>query len=817
MAIRKSAIYSQIWAACDKLRGGVEPARYKDYILTLLFVKYVTDRYKGDKWADIQVPEGGSFNDMVAAKGATSIGEKLNVIIGKLARANDLKGVIDIADFNDEDQLGKGKEMVDKLTDLVAIFEKPELNFQRNRAGGDDIIGDAYEYLMRNFAVDSGKSKGQFYTPGEVSRIMAKVIGIGKATGTDETVYDPACGSGSLLIRAADEAPLKADGSPNVAIYGQEKDNATVGLAKMNFVLHNKATGEILPGNTLADPKHKSSLSPTVLKRFSFVVSNPPFSLKAWRDGVSNPDTYDRFDGYTMPPEKNGDYAWLLHMLKSMKDDGKGAIILPRGVLFRGNAEAAIRRKIVDRGYIEGIIGLPANLFYGTGIPACVIVLNKEHAVERQGIFMIDASRDYRKDGSKNRLRERDIKKIVTAFNGRQEIPKYSRLVPNEEIKVDNEYNLNLSRYIDSSDPEDLQDISGHLLGGIPNRDIDALGEYWAAFPSLRDTLFSEVRKGYSKLKLPKEEIAAAIAKHPEFLSSASVMENAFAAWQSQTKTSLLNLSSGDTPKGIINDLSERLISDFARVPLIDQYDVYQVLMSYYEMTLQDDLFSICYDGWKGCREVSYEYAKDKQGTDTTRVRSFDGKVIPRDVIVSTFFKDEQAAINRLTGDLEALEQQRETMVEEMSGDDGLLTEVIDSQKNTIDKSKLTARIETVKGKPAFADEYEALLSYEKQMKQEAIYRKSVKEAVAALDESVIDQYANLTIKQIKALVVDRKWFYQIYNGIDALYTAVCRRLSSRVVELAERYECTLPDCEAEVECYEAKVNLHLKEMGFEW
>lgn len=391
----------------------MDASQYKDYILTLLFVKYVTDKFKGIKYADITVPEGGSFDDLVALKGNKNIGEEMDKVIAKLAEAgeNNLRGVIDNAHFNDEAKLGSGKEMEDKLTGLIAIFQRDEFNFKKNKASGDDILGDAYEYLMRHFATESGKSKGQFYTPAEVSRILAKVIGIDSIEERDEgySVYDPACGSGSLLIRAADEAPFE------IAIWGQEKEVTTAGLAKMNLVLHNKAAGEIKAGNTFSSPHYfEDGSDDEVLKRFDFAVANPPFSLKNWTDGLKD---YGRFDGYgDRPPEKNGDFAWLLHILKSLKSTGKAAVILPHGVLFRGNAEATIRKAIIDKGYIKGIIGLPANLFYGTGIPACIIIIDKADAAERKGIFMIDASHDFVKDGNKNRLRERDIYSLV--FSG---------------------------------------------------------------------------------------------------------------------------------------------------------------------------------------------------------------------------------------------------------------------------------------------------------------------------------------------------------------------------------------------------------------
>ena len=466
MALKKSQLYSSLWQSCDELRGGMDASQYKDYVLTLLFMKYISDKHAGKPDALIEVPSGGGFADMVKLKGDKEIGDKINKIIGRLAEANDLKGVIDQADFNDENKLGRGKEMQDRLSKLVAIFDG--LDFRANRTEGDDLLGDAYEYLMRHFATESGKSKGQFYTPAEVSRIMAQVVGIGPATRQDQTIYDPTCGSGSLLLKAANEAPR------GITVYGQEMDNATWALARMNLILHGHPTAELWCGNTLAAPYFKNENGS--LKTFDFAVANPPFSAKAWSSGL-NPahDEYGRFE-YGIPPAKNGDYAFLLHLVTSLKSKGKGAIILPHGVLFRRNREADIRRNLIRRGLIKGIIGLPANLFYGTGIPACILVIDKENAHARSGIFMIDASKGFLKDGNKNRLRSQDIHKIVDVFNKQTELPRYSRMVPVAEIASPaNDYNLNIPRYIDSSELEDPQDLDAHLNGGIPNRDLDAL------------------------------------------------------------------------------------------------------------------------------------------------------------------------------------------------------------------------------------------------------------------------------------------------------------------------------------------------------
>jgi type I restriction enzyme M protein len=461
MAMKKSQLYSSIWQSCDEMRGGMDASQYKDYVLILLFVRYVSDKYADQKKALVEIPPGGSFADLVKLKGKPNIGEGINKVLSKLAEANGLKGVIDTVDFNDEAKLGKGKEMQDRLSNLIAIFENPDLDFSKNRAEGDDLLGDAYEYLMKHFAVESGKSKGQFYTPAEVSRVMAKVIGVEKATGRTQTVYDPTCGSGSLLLKVAAQTPK------GIAIYGQERDIATAALAAMNMWLHGEPTAVIERGqSTLANPLFLNKDGS--LKTFDYAVANPPFSTKAWRSGFDpEHDLYERFSGYGIPPAKNGDYAFLLHILRSLRSNGKGAVILPHGVLFRGNTEGEIRRNIVKRGYIKGIIGLPPNLFYGTGIPACIVVIDKENAANRRGIFMVDASKGFVKEGNKNRLREQDIRKIIDIFSTQTEVTKYSRLVSNEEIQT-NDYNLNISRYIDSSIPEDAQDIEGHLRAVSP-------------------------------------------------------------------------------------------------------------------------------------------------------------------------------------------------------------------------------------------------------------------------------------------------------------------------------------------------------------
>ena len=812
MVIKKNELYSSLWASCDKLRGGMDASQYKDYILTLLFVKYVTDKFKGVKYADISVPQGGSFDDLVALKGHKNIGEEMDKVIAKLADAdrNKLRGVIDNAHFNDESKLGKGQEMVDKLTGLIAIFQRPEFDFKNNKAGGDDILGDAYEYLMRHFATESGKSKGQFYTPAEVSRILAKVVGIDKAASSEITIYDPACGSGSLLIHAADEAPVE------VAIYGPEKEIATAGLAKMNLVLHNKASGEIYAGNTFSDPYYREEKDESVLRRFDFAVANPPFSLKNWKDGLKE---YGRFDGWgDVPPEKNGDFAWLLHILKSLKRMGKAAVILPHGVLFRGNAEAAIRKTIVDKGYIKGIIGLPPNLFYGTGIPACIIVIDKSDADERTGIFMIDASHDFVKDGNKNRLRERDIYKIVTTFNNHITAdPMYARFVPNDEIKSKNDYNLNIPRYIDSAAREDTQDIDAHLHGGIPTGDVDSLGNYWKLFPQLKRKLFSPLRDGYYQLNVEKDFVRTAVYADEEFSAYAARIDMAFDAWKNEVDGGLRSIDESVDVKKYIVELSERLVAQYAGIELVDKYDVYEVLLSYWQETMADDVFIIKIDGYEATRETEpiVEIAKGKDGSDKEKVKGWEGKLIPKSLVERMFFAAERKAVDDAQTVADETQNRLDELIETHTTEDGVLYDFL-TNKETIDSKAVNAKIKELKKSEPDSEDCRILCEYVELADKVKEYAKLVKELNQALDDACKSQYAKLTIDEIKELLVNRKWYYSIFDGIKSLYAATAHEIAVRIVQLAERYEMPLSELESELASYESKVAAHLRDMGFE-
>jgi type I restriction enzyme M protein len=797
---------------------------------------------------------------MVALKGKTDIGDQINKkIVAPLASANQLS---DMPDFNDPSKLGSGKEMVDRLTNLIAIFENPALDFSKNRADGDDILGDAYEYLMRHFAVESGKSKGQFLTPAEVSLIMARIIGISATkTSAATTVSDPTCGSGSLLLKVAHEAPAP------VTLYGQEKDSATAVLARMNMILHNTPTASIVQGNTLTDPKFKEGDS---LKQFDFVVANPPFSDKRWSTGLDpNNDAFDRFSGFGVPPGKQGDYAYLLHIVRSLKSTGKGACILPHGVLFRGNAEADIRRNLIRKGYIKGIIGLPANLFYGTGIPACIVVIDKEYAQARKGIFMIDASAGYMKDGPKNRLRDQDIHKIVDVFNKQSELPRYSRMVPLEEIEK-NDFNLNLPRYIDSQQAEDLQDIAGHLQGGIPEADVQALDRYWAVCPKLQQSLFTThtplaplrgeglgVRgsSSYLALKVDKADIKKTIYEHPEFTAFIDGMNNHFAAWREKTSKTLKALKPGFHPKQMIATLSETLLNHYrpndgsailhSQLSILNSYDIYQHLMDYWSAAMQDDCYAISADGWKA--ETTRIVETDKKGKQKDKGWTCD--LIPKSLIVARYFAKEQEAIDAKSAELESLSSKMAEIEEEHGGEEGLLAELVKVNKANVAarlkelqaelkltlgnlKAKNGRKTEPSSPRPASGrgvggegmepeNDAQAELAVLEQWldlnTKEADLKKQVKDLESALDAKALAQYAKLSEADAKTLVVDDKWLTTIDTDIHGEMDRISQTLTQRVKELAERYDKPLPVLAEQADAMESKVRAHLERMGFAW
>jgi len=510
-------------------------------------------------------------------------------------------------------------------------------------------------------------------------------------------------------------------------------------------------------------------------------------------------------------------------MIKSLKSTGKGAVILPHGVLFRGNSEATIRKELIRRGYIKGIIGLPANLFYCTGIPACIIVLDKENAQARTGIFMIDASRGFMKDGNKNRLRPRDTHQIINTFVNLKEIDRYSRMVPVSEIAdPKNDYNLNIPRYIDSSEPEDLHDLDAHLNGGIPNREIDALDAYWTVFPSLRKALFkNNGRKGYCEPRVETQKVKATIGDHDEFKAYAARVAALYAKWRKAHEPLLKGLKVNDKPKDVIHTLSEDLLIRFADVPLLDRYDVYQRLMDYWEEVMQDDVYLIAADGWKDAARpravIDDKERKIKETPDlTVKRKKYKMDLVPPALIVARYFAKEQAAIDEAQASLDEATRMLEEFVEENTGEEGLLEDAT-NDKGKATKTGVNARLKEIGDDPEFADEQKALEHCLKLLETESLAKAAVKAVQEKLDKQVLAQYPKLTEAEIKTLVIEDKWLASIRTAIEGEVQRLTQRLAGRVRELEERYAQPLPELEREVEAFSEKVESHLKKMGLVW
>lgn len=897
MAVKKSELYPMLWEACNKLRGGVEPARYKDYVLVLLFHKYVSDRYKGDPFPIYNITDKTSFDALIKTKGKPDIGEQVDKIIREFMDDNQLQGSLPDVSFNNTDELGSGKELVDKVSGLIGVFQNPAIDFRNNRANGDDIIGDAYEYFMMKFAQESGKSKGQFYTPSEVSRIIARLIGISDIKPMPDkswTLYDPAAGSGSLLIRAADEAPRDAFGDPLVTIFGQEKDHSTAGLANMNLVLHQKGMGRVERGNTLAAPFFKDNFGQ--LRTFDFIVMNPPFSDKSWSDGLkAGKDPYHRFEGFGIPPEKNGDFAWFLHVLKSLDSKGKAGIVMPLGVLFRGNSEESIRKEILKRRYIKGIVSLPANLFYGTGIPACLVFIDKENAETRKGIFFIDASSGFKKDGNKNRLREQDIEKIVRVYIAQEKIRGYSRMVPYTEITDENTNNgnMNVPRYIQKVDCSLPQNIAAHLRGGIPKHDIDTLDRLWTVSDELKAAIFTCVDAAHEiyQLVLASDAIKAVFEQDAK-LQAEKRKEGTevFEIWRDDVRDLLLGITGKTDPKLFIRGLGSMILEAYKGSLLLDHYDIYDCLMNCWNEGLQDDVYAIKAYGYGSAREVEYTYAqrkvKDVSGEtimvdDKSKVKSFEGALLPRAIIEAEYFADKLAALQKLIDRREQIASAMEEMREEESGEEGQLRDVL-SENGDLLKANLTKRIKFLESKKTspemaalqkitelfecgvtdavdriiretptvencnirskngtltkaklraalknaaaeamlpevYRDEYEALTTYQGKLNEYDALGKEVKAAQKALDALVLAKYRTLTDEEIKHLLFDCKWMPRLYADINGEIDRILNDYASRVVMIAKRYEHTLSEIEEKTVKSKEAVRQALERMGHTW
>lgn len=461
--LTQSDINNKVWKACDTFRGTVDAGQYKDYILTMLFIKYISDvnkekkaeyekKYNGDKMRieralkheRFSLPEKSSFDYLYEKRNESNLGDIINIGLEALEEANrsKLEKVFRNIDYNSEANLGETTDRNRRLQHLLNDFR--ELDLRPSNLLDNDVIGDAYEYLIGNFAAGAGKKAGEFYTASKVSQLLAKLV----EPKAGDRICDPTCGSGSLLLKVAKEV-----GSTNVSLNGQEVNGSTYALARMNMFLHEMDNANIEWGDTLNSPKLVEN---DALMKFDIVVANPPFSLDKWGAEDASSDRYSRFHR-GVPPKSKGDYAFITHMIETLNEHGKAGVILPHGVLFRGSSEGKIRKQLIDENLLKAVVGLPANLFYGTGIPASILIFDKNKGDNTEVLF-IDASNEFENGKNQNRLRDEDVYKIYNTFSEWKTVDKYSHIATLEEIQ-ENDYNLNIPRYVDTFVEEEPVDI----------------------------------------------------------------------------------------------------------------------------------------------------------------------------------------------------------------------------------------------------------------------------------------------------------------------------------------------------------------------
>lgn len=818
--MNKQQLASKIWESANKMRSKIEANEYKDYILGFMFYKFLSDKevkwLKENDWTDEYLPDltesdaetvdtvrknvgyfiayENLFSTWIS-KGSDFKADDVTVALQAFSRLIDPhhKKVFDGVFATLQTGLSKLGESSGARTkairDLIYLIKDIPMDGKQDY----DVLGFIYEYLISNFAANAGKKAGEFYTPHEVSLLMSEIVAYHLKDREEIKIYDPTSGSGSLLINIGQCAARYMGNGNNIKYYAQELKENTYNLTRMNLVMRGILPDNIVTrnGDTLEEDwpyfEENDPVNTYDPLFVDAVVSNPPYS-QAWNpnDKENNP----RFSDYGLAPKGKADYAFLLHDLYHIRNDGIVTIVLPHGVLFRGGEEGAIRKNLIEHNNIDAIIGLPANIFFGTGIPTIIMVLRKNK--KDSDVLIIDASKGFEKDGKNNKLRACDIKRIVDAYVARPEkIEKFARRVSREEI-IQNDYNLNIPRYVDSSEKAESWDIYASMFGGIPEAELQDLSAYWNAFPHLKEALFHPDNAAYCHLNA--ENLKDAVLTHPDVVDFKTAFQNAFGDFDAYLRSALID---GMTDLNAANEearLSNEIFARLAEIPLVDRYAAYQLLDDDWKK-ISIDLEIIQTEGFAATKQVDPNLVlKKKDGKDAEVQDGWVGHVLPFELVQNAKMHDEVAALRTRETRLAEIAGEYESYLDELSEEDKEQNFVNDT-KDAFVAAEVKKAIKVREVEPAtlsILKDVDALFTEEKTLK------KKVKEDAAALHERTKSVVEHLTDEEVRDLL-HRKWILPLMENLNSLPDAVLDDFVKRLDAVCRKYETTFEDVESQI------------------
>lgn len=831
--MNKQQLASKIWESANKMRSKIEANEYKDYILGFIFYKFLSDKelkfLRDNGWTEEDLPSVTEDDADAVAYIRQNIGYFIayeNLFSAWIAKGRDFsasnvtdalsafsrlinpthKRVFDKVFATLETGLSKLGESSGARTkairDLLYLIKDIPMDAKQDY----DVLGFIYEYLISNFAANAGKKAGEFYTPHEVSLLMSEIVADHLKDRTEIKIYDPTSGSGSLLINIGKCVARYLEGDGKIKYYAQELKENTYNLTRMNLIMRGILPDNIVTrnGDTLEEDwpyfDENDPINTYNPLYVDAVVSNPPYS-QAWNPADKEADP--RFARFGLAPKGKADYAFLLHDLYHLKSDGIMTIVLPHGVLFRGGEEGTIRRNLIENNHIDAIIGLPANIFFGTGIPTIIMVLRQKR--QRTDVLIADASKGFAKVGKNNVLRACDIKKIVDVVTSRSDAEKFSRVVSRDEIRA-NEYNLNIPRYVDSSEKAESRDLYASMFGGIPESELDDLRAYWAAFPNLKGDLFAPVNQAYCRPKV--SDLKAAVFSHRDVAAFSEQYGAAFADFESYLSSELLDGMQTLNPAKQKAVLSDDIFARLSHIPLLDKYTAYQLLDDIWRK-IAIDLEIIQTEGFDAVRQVDPNMViKKKDGKDQEVQEGWAGHVIPFSLAQETLLADALASLRSKEARLSEISAEYESLLDELTEED--------KEKNFVNEAKdafvpkeVTKTIKTRDAEPETLDvlrRVSALINEEKTLK------KQVREEDKALHLLTKKTIEELDDAQAKALL-KRKWVAPLVESMAGLPAAVMTDFVAKLTALSKKYETTFAEIDRQISETEASLAAMLGEL----